>query len=297
MQPKLQGIRIAILGGDNRQVLLAHELAGMGARLKVIGLAGLREHPQISIHSTLEDAVFDAQVIILPMPGVNDEGRIYAPQINIPLHLTNEVFQKIPRDALILVGLAKRHLSGLVQASGHHLVEVGELADVAILNSIPSAEGAIQIAMEAVPTTIHNSNSMVLGYGRTGITLARMLKGIGAHVTVVARRPGVLARIEEQGYRPVPFSELSKYIHEAQLIFNTVPALVLDQSLLAKLSTDTFILDLASSPGGTDFMAAAKLGVKAVLAPGLPGKVAPKTAGQILVKVIPDLIGKLLALE
>ena len=52
----------------------------------------------------------------------------------------------------------------------------------------------------------------------------------------------------------------------------------------------TLIIDLASKPGGTDFRYAEKRGIKALLAPGLPGIVAPKTAGQIFANVLGQLI-------
>jgi len=50
------------------------------------------------------------------------------------------------------------------------------------------------------------------------------------------------------------------------------------------------IIDLASKPGGTDFRYAERRGIKALLAPGLPGIVAPKTAGRIMA----DCLGRLL---
>jgi dipicolinate synthase subunit A len=52
----------------------------------------------------------------------------------------------------------------------------------------------------------------------------------------------------------------------------------------------TLIIDLASKPGGTDFRYAEKRGIKALLAPGLPGIVAPKTAGQIVANVMAQLL-------
>jgi dipicolinate synthase subunit A len=297
MLSRLEGVRVAVLGGDGRQVLLVNELGKLGARVKVIGLKGIQENSQVTIQSSLAETVKDAQVILLPMPGVNDEGRIFAPQINIPLHLTAEIVSIIPPSTPILVGVAKRHLRELMAEKKLKLIEVLEQDNVAILNSIPSAEGAIQMAMEAVPITIHNSNCFVLGYGRTAVTLARMLKGIGANVWVAARKPGHLARIEEQGYQPIPFEKLGDYIYKANFIFNTVPTMVLDKLLLENVPRECYILDLASTPGGTDFIAASNMGIKAVLAPGLPGRVAPKTAGQMLIQVIPELICKLLAQE
>ena len=56
----------------------------------------------------------------------------------------------------------------------------------------------------------------------------------------------------------------------------------------------TLIVDLASKPGGTDFRYAEKRGIKALLAPGLPGIVAPKTAGQIVANVLSQLLLELL---
>ena len=158
------------------------------------------------------------------------------------------------------------------------------------MNSIPSAEGAIQIAMEELPITIHGSSSYILGFGRVAATLARMLQGLGSKVTVVARNSAQLARAEEMGCRVLSFDHLIAGIGEAQVIYNTVPAMVLTAEVLAAVDRQCLIVDLANQPGGTDFPAAEKLGIKALLAPGLPGKVAPRTAGMILAKVIPPLI-------
>ena len=52
--------------------------------------------------------------------------------------------------------------------------------EIAIANSIPTAEGAVQLAMERLPITIHGANALVLGFGRCGVTLARLLKAMGA---------------------------------------------------------------------------------------------------------------------
>jgi dipicolinate synthase subunit A len=89
---------------------------------------------------------------------------------------------------------------------------------------------------------------------------------------------------------PIPFDQLSKSLGEADVIFNTVPAMILTGEMLENVSTEAVIIDLASAPGGTDFQAANRLGIKAVLAPGLPGRVAPKTAGRILARTILGLL-------
>ncbi|HEY8531113.1 MAG TPA: hypothetical protein VIL08_02585, partial [Limnochorda sp.] len=98
------------------------------------------------------------------------------------------------------------------------------------------------------------------------------------------------ARAASLGCRCVPPEQMEAACAAAEVIFNTVPAPVLDRARLESLRPETLIIDIASEPGGTDFEAARRLGLKAVLAVGLPGKVAPKSAGRILGQVIPRLI-------
>jgi dipicolinate synthase subunit A len=109
---------------------------------------------------------------------------------------------------------------------------------------------------------------------------------MGAKTRVAARRKEPLARIVAMNLTPIPFDQLSKSLREADVIFNTVPSMVLTGELLKNISPDAVIIDLASAPGGTDFQAANQLGIKAALAPGLPGRVAPRTAGHILATTI-----------
>lgn len=289
---KLRGIRIAFLGGDERELVLISELTKMGAQVVAIGFPARPELSQVQLVDSIKKAIVGAQVIILPVPGTDINGRIKTLDGTVGLVLTEKLISQIPRQVPIIVGMARPFLREWVERYGIDLIEILDMDQVAILNSIPSAEGAIQIAMEKLPITIHNSNSWVLGFGRVGKTLARMLDGLGAKTTVCARNPVDLARILEIGYTGVTFEKMPELIGEAEIIFNTVPAMVLDEKVLQHCNKEVLIVDLASAPGGTDFQAAEKLGIEALLAPGLPGKVAPRTAGKILAQVIPDLILK-----
>ncbi|MCL6637668.1 MAG: dipicolinate synthase subunit DpsA, partial [Alicyclobacillus sp.] len=162
------------------------------------------------------------------------------------------------------------------------LVKLMELDEVAILNSIPTAEGAIAMAMEHSDFTIHGAKAAVLGFGRCGMTLARTLAALGADVRVAARQPAHMARIREMGLRPVDIHRLQDTLTDVDLIFNTVPEMVLPAAVLARVPRECVIIDIASKPGGTDFRYAERHGLKAFLAPSLPGLVAPKTAGRII---------------
>lgn len=134
--------------------------------------------------------------------------------------------------------------------------------------------------------TLHGSNCIVLGFGRCGKVLAHMLKGIGANLSVEARSLSDLAYIESYGYTPVSLKELPQKLEQYDFIFNTIPTLILDKSKLNKVKKDCVIIELASKPGGVDFHAAKGLGIKAIDAPSLPGKVAPETAAKIIFDTI-----------
>ncbi len=286
----LRGIKIAIIGGDRRDIYLMQELIKLGAAVTAVGFSPCSELSQVRLVDKLETAFNKAQVLVFPMGGTDLEGNIKTLDQDFTLRLSPEIAAAIPEGVLVIIGFARDFVKEWAQKYRWKMIEIAEMDMVAIMNSIPSAEGVLQIAMEKLPITIHDSSSFVLGFGRLGKTLARMLKGIGANTTVVARKRADLSRIFEMGYRPLHCSEMHQLISEADVIFNTVPVLILDEKLLSLLRKDTLILDIASAPGGTDFTAAKRLGLNAILAPSLPGIAAPKTSGKILAQVIPQLI-------
>lgn len=290
MQQKLEGFMVAIMGGDAREQTLAEELAAAGALVNVTALPVKNKTAGVVVCSEPEECLRGVGAVILPVPGINEKGLIYCPLSRHPITLTGNLLSKVPAGAPVFVGVARPLLVEMATRHGLCLIELMKLDEVAILNSIPTAEGAVQMAMEMMPITIHGCRAFVLGFGRTGATLARLLGAMGARTKVVARRYEHLARITEMNLTPVPFRDLPEKISEADVIFNTIPAPVLTEAILKKIQAGTLIIDLASAPGGVEFGKADGMGIKAVLAPGLPGKVAPKTAGLILARVITRLL-------
>lgn len=290
MSAGLKGIRFAVIGGDDRELYLITELQKKGAYIVGVGFEKALPIPGMTLASSLEDVVGQVDVLLFPMFGTDERGVVKAKYSDSPIILNKKVLESIPTTVPLVIGFARPALRTVAENLGIQLVETAKLNELAILNSIPSAEGALQMAMEATSITIHGSQSFVLGLGRCGWTLSRMLQGIGAHVTGVARKASDLARATEMGLHALHFADLEDEIGRAEIIFNTVPHQILDRMMLDKMARDAVIIDLASIPGGTDFEYAQMLGIKALLAPGLPGIVAPKTAGRILAHIYPQLI-------
>ena len=287
--PDLHGCRIAVLGGDARSLFYIPALLETGASVRAVGFEKAVGLVPCEL-SELPEALLWANILILPMAGTAADGTISTQFSDRKLVLNYENGSLVTRGSLVLSGVARGGLKEQAARLGWNLVEIVDSDDLAILNSIPSAEGALLMAMEASDITIHHSNSWVLGFGRCGTTLAKDLAGLGAMVTVAARKAVDLARIQVCGYRAMPFNELAFDLHGADFIFNTVPALVLGESLLQLTKPEVVVIDLASVPGGVDYSAAERLGRKAMLAPSLPGWVAPRTAGRILGDLLPGII-------
>lgn len=162
-----------------------------------------------------------------------------------------------------------------------------------IANTLPTAEGAIQIALEELPITLQGCRTLVLGYGRLGRTLAPRLTALGAKVSVAARKWSDLAWIEAAGCTAEHSGELRGWLCAFDLIINTIPSRLLGEEALAELKPGCLVIDLASKPGGVDWEAARRLGVRTVWALSLPGKVAPVTAGKSIRSTIYNILNEL----
>ena len=160
-------------------------------------------------------------------------------------------------------------------------------------NAVPTAEGAIELAISETPITIRSSNCLVLGYGKVGKVLAHSLQALGAKTHVAARKYADLAFIESHGCHPLTIRETLARLGEFDIIFNTVPALILDADGLKKIPRSTLIIDLASKPGGVDFEVAKELGLRVIWALSLPGRIAPVTAGTIIKDTIINILKEL----
>ena len=287
----LTGVHVLLIGGDARQLEVIRKLSELDATVTVAGFDGLRSLPEDTVDQELQDELFDhADAIILPAVGTDDSGLIPAAFSNRDLQLTDAQLARVPKHCKVYAGMARPYLRSLCAKHGIGLIELFERDDVAILNSIPTAEGAVKMAIENTDFTIHGSTCMVLGLGRTGLTLVRTLQGLGAKVLTGVLLPEQFARAAEMGATPFYTRDLLDYAGNIDLLFNTIPTMIVTAQMIAGLPSKAVIIDLASKPGGTDFHFAEKRGLKAILAPGLPGIVAPVTAGRIIADCVIQLI-------
>lgn len=224
----------------------------------------------------------DADIIIAPIPFSRDDIKVNGESIEC-----EEIIKLLSKsDKVIYTGSISKSMKEKFRENNVKYYDLMELESVTVLNAIPTAEGAIATAMEMTDFTLHGSNVLVMGYGRIGKILAKMLNGIGAHVYCEARKDEDIAQIISMGYKEIKLNNINQYLPNMDVIFNTVPQKILDTSKLALLNKKCSIIDLASSPGGVDFEKAKELKLNVVWALALPGKVAPYTAALYLKNAI-----------
>ena len=181
----------------------------------------------------------------------------------------------------IITGNISEDIEGIANTNKNHIIDVLKNEGLAVLNAIPTAEGAIQIAIEKSNITIHNSNCLVMGFGKIGKNLAKMLKGFGANVYCEARKPSDIALIDALGYNSIDLKDLNCNLDKFDFIFNTIPCIILNYTNLNNIKKECIIIDLASKPGGVDFEYAKNLGLKAIWALALPRKSSSKDSCKI----------------
>lgn len=144
-------------------------------------------------------------------------------------------------------------------------------------NANITAHCAIKLAMNKLKCTLEGCPTLVIGWGRIGKCLCRLLGGLGARITVAARKGADRAMLTALGFDAVSTDSIEAESY--RLIFNTAPAMV-----LPRCPGNAVKIDLASRLGIG--------GLDVIWARGLPGKDAPETSGTLIADTVIRLIEK-----
>ena len=260
---------IAVLGGDKRMALLARLLSADGYRVQVWGPI-FGEETEAAFTQALA-----ADMLILPVP-LSRGGLLTGTELTL-----HELFSRLRAGQKLYAGGVKSTDREAAASFGLTLTDYLTCEELAVRNSVPTAEGAIEAAMAATDVTLCGTPCLVLGFGRIGKLLAHRLRALGAEVMVSARRMDDLAWIDAFGYRGIHANRLAGKLGGLRVVFNTVPHQLLTQELLGELPHGCVLIELASQPG-FDRAAAEALGLTCITLPGLPGKAAPETAARAI---------------
>jgi dipicolinate synthase subunit A len=272
-----------------RQARLAELLHKDGHDTRAFALEKIRLSEGAAQETTAKRAAEGADCVVLPLPLQSREGMLTAP-LSGGLHTVREVLSALSPGQLVLAGRADGASRELFSSMGIEFTDYFEREELAVANAVAAAEGAVGLIMQETAITVWRARTLVIGFGRIGKLLCHRLRGLGARVTATARTQADLAWIRAYGYEALETGALDGCLSGFDVIVNTVPARVMNEARLKEVGSERLCLDLASKPGGIDFTAASKLGVRAMWALSLPGEVAPVTSGEIIRDTIYNIL-------
>ena len=283
---------ISVVGGDLRIIKLIEMLVKDGYKVYTYALENSEELlnlENVEMCPTLEETLVNSKIVVGPIPLSSDRRKLSSPFGRNSVEL--EDFVNAIKDKHLIAGNIS--IKEELEAAGVSFTDLLRREEFTVLNTIATAEGTLQIAMEETQRTVHGSNVLVMGFGRIGKVLAKMLDGIGAKVYCEARKNEDISWIKAYGYNPIHLNDLNNELGKFDIIINTIPFQLLDEERLKLVNKDVVLIDLASNPGGIDRKAAKEKGIKVIWALSLPGKVAPLTSAEFIKETLYHVIKEL----
>ena len=157
-------------------------------------------------------------------------------------------------------------------------------AEYLACNAYITAHCALRLIMMQLPVTLRQCRVLIIGWGRIGKCLTRLLRAMEADLTVAARKDTDRATAHALGYSAVHPDELDGRLDPYRVIINTVPHPMLTDDQLADCCDKCLKLDLASVQGLE--------GADVLWARGLPAKDAPESSGALIAKTVIRLLDR-----
>ena len=277
--------KIAIIGGDLRIIKLAEMLVKDGNEIYTFGIDNVEGTIQCE---NIKKALKNVEIVIGPIPFSSNGTTINMPFSDKSLSV-RELMHAMNAKILIAGGIAPE-VYELANDEYIEIIDIMKREELAVLNTISTAEGTIQVAIENTNKILHGSKVLILGFGRIGKVLARKLSGLSVQVTCAARKDEDLAWIEAYGHKSTNINNIGENLKQYDIIINTVPHMVLTEERLQYVKKDALLIDLASNPGGIDKKIVKDLNLKFVWALSLPGKVAPTTSAEFIKETIYNIL-------
>ena len=285
-------MKISVIGGDLRLVKLAISLAEDKNEVYTFGMENsneIEDNKEIIKCRRLEETIEHSKIIICSIPFSNDKGELYMTYSEKTITVDDLIRNK-HKDKILIAGNINEKFKELLDDNYKKVIDIMKMEELVILNTIATAEGAIDVAIKNTDTILHGSNVLILGFGRVGKIVAIKFNQLAAKVTCAARKNTDLAWIEAMGFTPKNINDLKEDLKDFDIIINTIPQMIIDKEEMQYMKENVLLIDLASSPGGINTDDANEMNLKFVWALALPGKVAPVTSAEFIKKTIYDVI-------
>ncbi len=220
---------------------------------------------------TVDAPASDVTHLLLPVPSFQPDGLIVGGGV------LEHILADLPERVTVVGG--KLHHPAL---RGYPTIDLLENSNYIAQNAAITADRAILIAGNNLPVIFRDCPALVIGWGRIGKCLALQLQQLGARVCVAARKSADRAMAQALGMDSADPDGLKQDLGRFRVIFNTAPAMMLDEERVGYCRPDCLKIDLASQPGIA--------GKNVLWARALPGKDAPESSGLLIARTVADVL-------
>ncbi len=204
--------------------------------------------------------------LLLPVPSFGPDGGIVGGG-NL-----STLLSLLPKDITVIGGNLDRP-----ELDYYTCVDLLQDESYLALNANITAHCALELALDQLPVILDGCDVLIIGWGRIGKCLGKLLQQLGAQVSVCARKESDRSMLSALGYRALKLEQVDTAAY--RVIFNTVPVM-----LFPTCPGNALKIDLASRLG---------LGSEDVIwARGLPGKDAPESSGRLIASTLIPILRK-----
>ncbi len=263
--------KLVVAGGDarDRQVAILALKAGWAVWSWGFALDAMEE-------LTAPDSYPEGAVLLGPVAGIDEDGHIAT--ANGCLHVSCDILRRIGSGGWVAAGKLSAPMVACARSLGIQTLSYLQAEEFAWQNAVLTAEGAIGEAIGASGYGLYARPMVVLGYGRVGSVLSHRLRRLDAEVRVLDA--DAVHRAQARSFGMAVHDIDPACASGADLVFNTIPYPVITRDW-ERVLMDTVVFELASPPGGVaPEVDRSKVSVRPL--PGIPGRVAPKRAAQII---------------
>lgn len=267
-------MNFSLIGGDLRLTNLAKTLANDSNQVYVFGMEKSKDifdDVRIKKCKSIDEVIEKSNTIVTSIPFLKDKQEVYATYSDEKIHLDN-LIEKAHKNKTIIAGSIPNEAKEKLEHSYGKVIDIMKEEELVVLNTIATAEGAIDVAIQNTEITIHGSKVLILGFGRVAKEVANKFHGLSAKVTCAARKKSDLAWAKALGYEATNIYNLREDLKQYDIIINTIPQMIIDKEEMQYMNKNVLLIDLASSPGGINTKDAQKLKLKFVWALALPRK-------------------------
>lgn len=285
----MTNVKLAFISGGKRMQCCADKLCDLGAECALFGFDAIQAKSRSTRCTSLESCLGGASAVILPTPLSKDGVTVTGSN---PVIRLCDLFAGILKEVPVFAGAVTEKVRAIAHEYDMEIFDYLDNEELAEKNAYATAEGAIYLLMRNSDRTVRESSCLVSGYGRIGRYTAKLLKTLGADVTVAARRGLSRTKAETDGCKSIGLEALSEGISNYDFLINTVPAQIFTEKEISKMSSEQVYIELASSPFGLDKRLAEKYNIEITDGSALPSRYCPETAGEYIAEVLENELKK-----